>query len=171
MDLIKIGKFLQELRKEKELTQEQLAERTGVARRTVSRWETGANMPDLDILIELSDFYEVDLREILNGERESERMNEELKKTVLQVADYSNEEKERLLHRMHYLFIAGLIGLAAFLITVLLGLDETDPYEFIGSAGLGIATGVIIIGIIFTSRYAVRIREFKMRLLRNAKGA
>ena len=50
MNMIKTGKFLQELRKEKELTQEQL----GVARRTVSRWETGNNMPDLDILVECS---------------------------------------------------------------------------------------------------------------------
>ena len=92
MDLIKIGKFLQELRKEKGLTQEQLAELMGVARRTVSRWETGSNMPDMDILIDLSDLYSVDLREILSGERKSEQMNKELKETVLQVADYSNEE-------------------------------------------------------------------------------
>ena len=69
MDLVKTGKFLQELRKEKGFTQEQLAEKIGVARRTVSRWETGSNMPDLDILMELSDLYEVDLREILSGER------------------------------------------------------------------------------------------------------
>ena len=69
MDIVKIGKFLQELRKEKGLTQEQLAEKMNVARRTVSRWETGSNMPDLDILIELADYYEVDLREILSGER------------------------------------------------------------------------------------------------------
>ena len=41
MNMIKIGRFLQELRKQKELTQEQLAEKLGVARRTVSRWETG----------------------------------------------------------------------------------------------------------------------------------
>ena len=101
MDIVKIGKFLQELRKEKGLTQEQLAEKMNVARRTVSRWETGSNMPDLDILIELADYYEVDLREILSGERKSEHMNKELKETVLQVADYSNEEKARLMRRIH----------------------------------------------------------------------
>ena len=56
MDTVMMGKFLQQLRKERGLTQEQLAERLNVARRTVSRWETGSNMPDLDILIELSDF-------------------------------------------------------------------------------------------------------------------
>ena len=56
MDLVKIGAFLQALRKEKGLTQEQLAEQIGVSRRTVSRWETGSNMPDLDVLMELSDY-------------------------------------------------------------------------------------------------------------------
>jgi transcriptional regulator with XRE-family HTH domain len=165
MDLVKVGAFLQTLRKEKGLTQEQLAEQVGVARRTVSRWETGSNMPDLDILLELADFYSVDLREILDGERKSEQMNEELKETVLQVADYSNEEKARLLKRMHWMFIAGLIGFIVFLVITLLGLDTVSPYEGIGSFGLGIAFGMIVIGVIFTSRYASKIREFKMRLL------
>ena len=169
MDIVKTGRFLQELRKEKRLTQEQLAEQMGVARRTVSRWETGSNMPDLDILLELSDLYEVDLREILSGERKSEQMNQELKETVLQVADYSNEEKERLLRRMHWLFIAGLIGFITFLVITAAGLADTSPYEGIGSFGLGIAFGMIILGVIFTSRYAARIREFKKRLLARAE--
>ena len=50
MDQKKIGGFLKELRKEKEMTQEQLAEKFNVSSRTVSRWENGNNMPDLDIL-------------------------------------------------------------------------------------------------------------------------
>ena len=165
MDLIKTGKFLQLLRKETRFTQEELAEKLNVSRRTVSRWETGTNMPDLDILMELSDLYEVDLREILSGERKSERMNEELKETVLQVADYSNEEKTRLLRRMHWLFVAGLIGFATFLVITLLGLDTTSPYEGIGSFGLGIAFGMVILGVVFTSKYAAKIRRFKLRLL------
>ena len=165
MDLVKTGKFLQLLRKENGFTQEELAEKLNVSRRTVSRWETGTNMPDLDILMELSDLYEVDLREILSGERKSERMNEELKETVLQVADYSNEEKTRLLRRMHWLFVAGLIGFATFLVITLLGLDTTSPYEGIGSFGLGIAFGMVILGVVFTSKYAAKIRRFKLRLL------
>ncbi len=165
MNMIKIGRFLQELRKEKELTQEQLAEQLGVARRTVSRWETGNNMPDLDILVELSDLYSVDLREILSGERKSETMDQELKETVLQVADYSSEEKNKMLRRMHWLFIVGLIGFAAFLVITLLGLEATAPYDAIGSFGLGIAFAMMILGVIFTGRSVARIREFKMRLL------
>ena len=90
MNQMKIGIFLQQLRKEKGLTQEQLAEMTGVARRTVSRWETGNNLPDIDILIRLSDLYAVDLRELLDGERKDKSMDKEMEETVLKVAEYSN---------------------------------------------------------------------------------
>ena len=147
------------------LKQEELAEQVGVSRRTVSRWETGSNMPDLDVLMELSDFYSVDLREILNGERKSEQMNQEMKETVLQVADYSNEEKARLLNRIHWLFIAGLVGIIVFLVIYFTGLDSAPIFDMIAGLGLGIAFGMIIVGVIFTSRYAARIREFKLRLL------
>ena len=77
MDQIKIGAFLKKLRKEKELTQEQLAEKLSVSGRTVSRWETGNNMPDIGMLIELADFYKVSIPEIIAGERKSEIMNQE----------------------------------------------------------------------------------------------
>ena len=87
MNQLKIGKFLKQLRTEKNLTQEQLAESLNVSRRTVSRWETGFNLPDLDILVIMSDFYQVDLRELLDGERRNERMDEELKDTVMKVAE------------------------------------------------------------------------------------
>ena len=66
---------------------------------------------------------------------------------------------------MHWLFIAGLIGFAAFLVITLLGLETTAPYEAIGSFGLGIAFAMMILGVIFTGRSAARIRAFKLRLL------
>ena len=83
MDQQKIGAFLKELRREKTVTQEQLAETLNVSRRTVSRWETGSNMPDLDVLMEMADYYKVDIRELLDGERKSGPMNHEMKETVL----------------------------------------------------------------------------------------
>ena len=55
MDQIKIGNLLRELRKEKELSQEQLAEKFGVSSRSVSRWENGNTMPDISLLIELAE--------------------------------------------------------------------------------------------------------------------
>lgn len=162
MDQIKIGCFIKSLRKEKGLTQEQLAEQFQVSRRTVSRWETGSNLPDLDILIEMADYYDVDLRELLDGERKSEKMNKELEETVLKVADYSNEEKQKLTKRMHVLFIAGLV--AAITYTVMFFTDHAD--NFIAGVCLGITLGMMVVGVIMTSRYALKIREFKMRLLR-----
>lgn len=83
-----------------------MAEYLNTSRRTISRWETGNNLPDLDILIELSDYYDVDLRELIDGERKSEQMDKELKETVLKVADYSNEEKQVIMKRMNWIFIA-----------------------------------------------------------------
>lgn len=63
MDTKKIGAFLKQCRKEKNLTQEQLAEKFGVSARTVSRWETGINMPDLSVLVQLAEYYDVEMRE------------------------------------------------------------------------------------------------------------
>ena len=74
MDQVKIDKFLKELRKEKGLTQEQLAEKLNVSNRSISRYETGNNMPDISLLIEIADIFEVSIPEIINGERKSEIM-------------------------------------------------------------------------------------------------
>ena len=78
MDQSKIGQFLKQLRKEKGITQEEFAEKIGVSGRTVSRWETGSNMPDISLLVDIADFYDVDVREIIEGEKKSEMMNEEI---------------------------------------------------------------------------------------------
>lgn len=59
MDQVKTGALLKELRTQKGLTQEQLAEIVHVSNRTVSRWENGYNLPDLDVLIELADYYTI----------------------------------------------------------------------------------------------------------------
>lgn len=92
----KIGAFLKILRKEKGLTQEQLAEILHVSGRTISRWETGINMPDLSILIQIAEFYDVEIKEILDGERKGGIiMDKELKETLTKVADYNTLEKER----------------------------------------------------------------------------
>lgn len=167
MDQIKIGSFMKELRKERGLTQEQLAEKFSVSRRTVSRWETGSNLPDLDILIEMADYFEVNLRELLDGEGKVEKMDKELKETVLKVVDYSNEEKNKLTKRMHLQFIAGFI--AAVIYMVLFFTDNAD--NFFGGLCLGITFGMMIVGVIMTSRYEAKIRAFKLRLLHRIKNS
>lgn len=69
MDIQKIGEFLKELRKQHNMTQEQLGERVGVTNKTVSRWETGKYMPPIECLKLLSDIYQISINEILTGQK------------------------------------------------------------------------------------------------------
>ena len=167
MDLKKIGQFLKLLRKEKGITQEQFAEIIGVSGRTVSRWETGANMPDLDILIQIADYYEVEIREILDGERKGEKMNKEMEDTILKVADYSNHEKQKVTRRMCILSVCGVIAFTIYLVMEYLGVaDNKGIQEDIASCALGFAYGVMLTGVIYTSGYLVKIKAFKARMLK-----
>lgn len=120
MDTKKIGAFLKQCRKEKNLTQEQLAEKFGVSARTVSRWETGSNMPDLSILVELADYYDIEIKELLDGERSS-TMNKEMKETLNKVADYEDWVKQKALKAGNLAFASMfLISVGAIIIQLLL---------------------------------------------------
>ncbi|MDE6781515.1 MAG: helix-turn-helix domain-containing protein [Ruminococcus sp.] len=79
MDLISIGKFISELRKQQGLTQEQLGEIIGVTNKTISRWETGVYLPPADALLIMSEKFGVSINEILSGRRLAD---EEYKKTA-----------------------------------------------------------------------------------------
>lgn len=98
MDTVKIGKFISELRRERGLTQEQLAEKLGTSNKTISRWENGNYMPPVEMLMELSKFFEVSINELLSGkrlEREEElSAAEENLKEVLSVSAFSLEERK-----------------------------------------------------------------------------
>lgn len=69
MELLKVGKFIAELRKEYGLTQEQLGEKIGVTNKTISRWETGVYLPPADALMSMSRLFSVSVNEILSGKR------------------------------------------------------------------------------------------------------
>jgi len=69
MNQIKVGKFIQQLRKEKNITQEQLAEKLFLNSRSISKWERGENLPDIENIKKLSEIFEVSQEEIMNGER------------------------------------------------------------------------------------------------------
>ena len=96
MDQKKIGNFLRELRKEKNMTQEQVADRLGVSGRTISRWETGAYMPDISLIVDIAEMYDVDVRDIIDGERKDINMNSEVKEVAVKMADYSAMQTESI---------------------------------------------------------------------------
>ena len=95
MDLDKIGKFIALNRKNKGLTQEQLAEKLGVTNKTVSRWETGKYMPDLSLLKPLSEELGITLNELLSGEKiEEQKIVENTERNILNTIDYSSKKVE-----------------------------------------------------------------------------
>lgn len=130
MDQKKIGSFLRELRKEQRITQEDLAEKLNVSSRTISRWETGSNMPDISLLIEIADFFDVSIPEIINGERKSEIMNEEERKIAKTMSDYATTEKEKIFKEMKIQSIMGVCALVLYWI-----LHETDAYIYSDALG------------------------------------
>lgn len=169
MNQQKIGVLLKKLRNERGLTQEQFAEIVNVSSRTVSRWENGNNMPDFDILIQISDYYEIDLRELLNGERKSEKMNcenNELEETVLKAVDYANSETAQYMKRLHWLLLAGAVLWFASQLISYTSLVENHVMSHFSDFAEGAAGGMIICGLIVTSRYGQRIRAFKQRILK-----
>lgn len=167
MDQKKSGSFLRELRKEKQLTQEQLAERFGVTSRSVSRWETGSNMPDLSILVELADFYDVDIRDIIDGERKGEDMNKEEKERLQLVADYAETERNTLLMRLRIFSIVGLISLIAGLTMMVISRDNNLPvYDYLMGTLMGVAIGALLVAVFYSTGVLENLRKRKRTLMK-----
>lgn len=167
MNQKKAGQFLKELRKERNLTQEQLAEIFNVSSRSVSRWETGTNLPDLSILVELADYYDVDIREIIDGERKNE-MNKETKETLNKVAEYAKQNTLRLKKRM-----AGSCGAALILLIFCAVLDITDgfngfiaerPFNNIMDFTMGLTIAILFFTILFLTGKLEKVQNWKRQL-------
>ena len=75
MDQLKIGKFIAECRKQKNLTQMQLAEKLGITDKAISKWERSIAMPDTSIMLELCDILGISVNELLSGEKISMENN------------------------------------------------------------------------------------------------
>ena len=131
MDQKLVGQFLKQLRKEKGITQEEFAEKIGVSGRTVSRWETGSNMPDISLLVDIADFYDVDVREIIEGVKKSEMMNEEIRDTAEKMADYAGAEKGRLLKFAQIIGILGSIALSVATVILCVNLAAASEISVI----------------------------------------
>ena len=126
MDQRKIGPFLKELRKEKGITQEGFAEVLNVFGRTVSRWETGSNMPDISLVVEIAEYFDVSIPELINGERKGESMNDEVKDVAQKLSDYAECEKERIVKGIRNLSIIGVCALAVYFLLDITGFSSKN---------------------------------------------
>ena len=169
MDQKKIGSFLKVLRKEQGITQEQFAEQLNVSGRTVSRWETGSNMPDISLLIEIAEFFDVSIPEIINGERKSGDMEKEkeVKEVAGMLSDYADAEKALLLKRVKVISIVGLAAMAAGLVMELPLADTAVPvFSYIKGVCAGLTAGALITTLLYTTGILARLRAKKVRNMR-----
>ena len=181
MDQQKIGTFLKQLRQERQLTQENLAEIMCVTNRSVSRWENGVNLPDLPVLVQLADFYGVELRELLNGERNPDTMNstpngstskDAAEETARMAADYSSSYTEYLTRRFHIMYLISIVTMFIYMAMRWINFSALPPtaevvLSFIQGTCLGIGLGMLIVGAIFTSKYGNKIIAFKVQMLKH----
>ena len=174
MDLDKIGKFIALNRKNKGLTQEQLAEKLGVTNKTVSRWETGKYMPDLSLLKPLSEELGITLNELLSGEKiKEEKIVENTERNILNTIDYSSKKVENEHKKISIILmilgaiisisaltifnkesswcsIYSIIGIIIFVIGLVRNLKK---FKKIQKIGIGIVLFIGIFGIFYIADY------------------
>ena len=163
MDMLKMGTYLKKLRSEKGLTQEELAEKFNVTRRTVSRWETGYNLPDIDVLIEMSDFYSVDLKELLQGG--IKEMENKEKQTAILVDDYNKTNNNKSYKVVLVYLTLGIICLLINQILSFIDLPETFWVGFVKGATAGLSLLSIIFAILYITGKLNNIKNAKRRII------
>ena len=117
MNLIKIGKFIADCRKEKKITQEQLAEKLYITDRAVSKWERGLSLPDADKMLDLCNILDINVNELLSGEKidmkNYEKKTEEL---LIELARQDELKNKRLITDMWVLTITAFIFYTSLII-------------------------------------------------------
>ena len=160
MDLIKIGKFIADCRKKKKLTQEQLAEKLYITDRAVSKWERGLSLPDVDKMLDLCNILDINVNELLNGEKidmkDYEKKNEEL---LLELAKQDELKNKRLITDMWVITITAFIFYTALVIISSILLEEGP----ILAAIICIATVVLLVVCFYGFKLEVDAGYFECR--------
>ncbi len=142
MDLIKIGKFIASCRKEKGLTQEQLAEKLYITDRAVSKWERGLSLPDADKMLDLCNIFDISVNELLYGEKiemkDYEKKTEEL---LLEMAKKEEINNKRIFTNMWVLLITIFVSYIAIIMISAITLGEGEEFGIITA----ISTTVFVI--------------------------
>lgn len=162
----KIGSFIQQLRKENNLTQEQLADKLGVSNRSVSRWENGTTMPDIALMKCICDEFDISISELINGERQDSSPNEinteekamlktkEIANIILELSKHESKQKTKT---VTFYFSLGFLFLGVILLQTMLlifGIIETPFLNKIQTAAFFfIILLAELVGFYFNNKY------------------
>ena len=152
MNQVKIGKFIAECRKNKKLTQAELAEKLNITDRAISKWETGKGMPDSSIMLELCNELGISVNELLSGEMiEMKNYDESIEKNLLDMVKQKEEADKRLL-RIEILM--GILCILPVLISTVIVLI-VPMEEWLG----GVIAGTSLIPLLIATPFALKIEQ------------
>lgn len=152
VDQIKIGKFIAECRKNKELTQMQLAEKLNITDKAISKWERGLSLPDSSIMLELCDILGITVNDLLSGEVITmENYNKELEKNLLEVIKEKQDADKRLLSLEF--FIGPTVSVIFIALIFIASFVEMEDWLRIVLIVMGVVPFVMGIG------YAIKIEQ------------
>ena len=119
MDQVKIGKFIADRRKQKNLTQWQLAEKLNITDKAISKWERGISMPDASIMIELCDILSISVNDLLNGEIvDMEKYNKKMEEKLIELV---NEKQRKDKHLLTLEWVIGILSIFVLLVPIIIG--------------------------------------------------
>ena len=172
MNQEKMGKFISKLRKEKNLTQEQLAEKMGVTDKSISRWENGKTMPDLSMITILAEELNVEVSELLNGRKMTKEELEKLRNTINNVIEYSNKEKKNKTIKLNSYFRTGLLCILIVILdnqfNLLSYIFKDNIPDFIDGALCGLGLLFEFIGF-YNNNHDMSFKQKKLSLIKKNK--
>ncbi len=128
MNQIKIGKFIQEKRKEQKMTQSELAEKLGVTDRSVSKWENGKNMPDISLFNILCNELNITINDLLSGEKvDKNEYQEKLEKNIITII--SNVNKKLSLVKKIIISFVSLLLILSLVFVIIINYKVTLKYN------------------------------------------
>ena len=160
MDQIKIGRFIAESRKEKNLTQMQLSEKLGITDKAVSKWERGIAMPDSSIMLSLCDILGISVNELLSGEKISmENNNQKNEQLLLDMAKELEEKNKTIWASMWAIMIVSIIGLIGGLAIIAFFMPE-GPWMLVAILAL---CAVFLIPCFYALKLEVSVGAYKCK--------
>lgn len=169
MNQILIGNFIQQRRKELGMTQKELGERLDVSDKAVSKWETGRSMPDSSVLLDLCSILEINVNELLSGERiKEENLKERIEENMLSLIKEGSEERQK----SRWSIIGAVLGIMLLVLAMISVINMSGAWQwqfryYLDIPSLLIVTGITLIVLAISGQFKNFFYGFKVSVTRN----
>lgn len=145
MDQMKVGRFIAQTRKEKGLTQRQLADGLQISDKTISKWETGKGLPEVSLMMPLCQVLQISVNELLSGERIAENeFKEKTERVIMDLVKEREENKKKVVLAVASMVVTLVASLTIILVAGLLQMQEWQRFLLIG-IGLAVLLGGLFV--------------------------